>query len=46
MKKNILLTILSIFFLTSCDSKIEKTQNNDTYVTDNYTKKEVDIVTY
>ena len=41
MKKFILLTVLSFFLYTSCNSLEENKQ--DTYVADNYTKQEVTI---
>jgi putative CocE/NonD family hydrolase len=41
MKKFILLTVLSFFLYTSCNSS--KEIKKDTYVTDNYTKQEVTI---
>ncbi len=45
MKKYILLSFLSFFLITNC-AKIskEETSKKDTYVVDNYTKKEVDII--
>ncbi|WP_166387021.1 CocE/NonD family hydrolase [Polaribacter sp. 11A2H] len=44
MKKLLLLTFLSLFLLTSCNSTIEKEAKKETFVADNYTKKEVNIV--
>ena len=41
MKKGILLILLSFSLFTSCNSS--KENKKDTYVTDNYTKKEVTI---
>jgi putative CocE/NonD family hydrolase len=45
MNKYILLSFLSLFLITNC-AKIskEETSKKDTYVVDNYTKKEVDII--
>jgi hypothetical protein len=43
MKKIFLLTIFSLFLFTSCDVQSPKEEKKDTYVIDNYTKKEIDI---
>ena len=43
MKKNILLIFTSFIICISCNKAKEKEAIKDTFVTDNYTKKEVDI---
>ena len=44
MKNYFLIAIIGFSFLFSCTKDVEKTPEKDTYVTDNYTKTEVDIV--
>ena len=43
MKKNILLIFTSFIICTSCNKTEEQETIKDTFVIDNYTKKEVDI---
>ena len=44
MKKYTFLFIIGFLVFTACDSSSEKKEKQDTYVADNYTKQEVDII--
>lgn len=43
MKTKFILLLFSIFIITSCEKTTEEEKKKDSYVADNYTKKEVDI---